>query len=354
VSQARVANRSLAVFGQATIKLDRFVRGLSATLGARMNWDNRYRALLNRTLVDGAPALCKFTLDTDGNPATPEIRPDITNCILPGRKSFSKPTYNLGVDYKIDPDHLVYFAHRHGYRSGGLDIRANSSATNEIGYRPEIVDDLEVGIKADWHFGNKYLLRTNLAAYQSSFKDIQRIVLIPGSIPPVNLTTNAAKGRIRGFEAEATLRTGPLFELTGFYSYTDAKYLNYVTPLGQDLSGFPFALAPKNIYGATVHVNIPMDDKIGHPYLHAKYSHSDGYSDFDVQDIFSFIKGSDVVDLTIGMEKVGGSGLDVAFYVRNLFDEVYYTPWYHNVTLGFGTQHPEMPRSFGVRAQYKF
>src|SRR3546814_9506751 len=108
-------------------------------------------------------------------------------------------------------DLLIYLAHRHGYRTGGFSLRSSTQLLLSTPFKPETVDDVELGLKADWRFGDSFL-RTNFAAFISDFKDIQRVQLNPNTIPLQNVTTNAAKARIKGFEAEVTFR--PIQPLT--------------------------------------------------------------------------------------------------------------------------------------------
>src|SRR3546814_6900417 len=111
-------------------------------------------------------------------------------------------------------------------------------------------DLVELGLKADWRFGDSFL-RTNFAAFISDFKDIQRVQLNPNTIPLQNVTTNAAKARIKGFEAEVTFRPIQPLTFSAFYSYTDARYKKFIALTGPALSCRPFAFAPKNQYGAS-------------------------------------------------------------------------------------------------------
>src|SRR3546814_9424035 len=82
----------------------------------------------------------------------------------------------------------------HGYRTGGFSLRSSTQLLLSTPFKPETVDDVELGLKADWRFGDSFL-RTNFAAFISDFKDIQRVQLNPNTIPLQNVTTNAATDR---------------------------------------------------------------------------------------------------------------------------------------------------------------
>ena len=53
-------------------------------------------------------------------------------------------------------------------------------------FRPETVDDVELGVKADWRMGDMFL-RTNLAAYYAKYNDIQRLLSDPTVLPPTTV-----------------------------------------------------------------------------------------------------------------------------------------------------------------------
>ncbi|CAN5228310.1 TonB-dependent receptor [soil metagenome] len=341
-------NKSYALFGQGTFKLGSLVEGLSVTAGLRQNWDDRAAVVQSRTATT-----CRFTVDQDNNPATPEVNPGLAGCNLPISASFNELTYNLSAEYKFAPGKLIYIAHRHGYRSGGLALRSSTQAQLGKPFLPEKVDDFEVGLKADWHIGGAFL-RTNLAGFISDFSDIQRIQLSPNTIPLQNVTTNAAKAKIKGFEAEILFRPIQALELTGFWSLTDASYRQFTSLTGADLSGRPFALAPRNIYGFGGRINLPVGADLGSISAGGNFTHQDGYSDYDETDIFSQIAPYDLVSADVSWEKVAGTGLDLKVFVSNLLDKQYFSPLFHNVQLGISTRAPGKPRSVGVQARYRF
>ena len=104
-------NTSKALFAQGTW---RFTDQWSLTAGARYTIDEKGAVVRNQTgdNVTG-PTACRFTVDTDDDPATPEVRPDIGDCKLPLSEEFSEPTWNVSLEYKPSDGMLYYLAHRH-------------------------------------------------------------------------------------------------------------------------------------------------------------------------------------------------------------------------------------------------
>ena len=86
--------------------------------------------------------------------------------------------------------------------------------------KPEIIDSYEVGLKGSVGRAFSY----TLAAYHLEDKDIQ-----VQSFPVVNIPTltNAARGRISGFEATGNLRVDSNISLNAGFSYIHAKYASF-------------------------------------------------------------------------------------------------------------------------------
>lgn len=346
-------NTSTAIFGQASFNLP--IENLSMTLGARQNWDERTAVIKNRTAT-----ACRFTRDLDNNPATPETNPGLAGCELALSEDFSEPTYNVSLEYRASDDVLLYVAHRHGYRTGGFGARASTQAGLSRTFEPETVDDIEVGLKADWHIGDTFL-RTNLALYQADYQDIQRLLSDPAVLPVTTVTTNAGQAEISGAEFDFLFRPTSWMEFSGFYAYTNAEFTEFRAPcaptpcLGADLSVNPFARAPENIAGASLRVDLPTPASFGASNVGVSYYHVDEYSAND-----SYIagvtvdEGRDIVDFTAEVDRLLGSNLGVVFYVDNVFDNDYGMQ-----ILGFGaatvnSATPGQPRTYGVRLRYSF
>lgn len=340
-------NTSSALFAQASFNLP--FEGLTATVGVRQNWDQRNAVILNRTAT-----ACRFTRDLDNNTATPETNPGLAGCRLSLSEDFAEPTYNLSLEYRASDDMLFYIAHRHGYRTGGFGARASTEQGLRRAFVPEIVDDVEIGAKTDWHIGDQFL-RTNVALFYADYQDIQRLLSDPTLTPPTTVTTNAGQATIQGVELEFTYRPTDWLEFTGFYAYTNAKFTEFIAPNGADLSIFPFARAPENISGASVRVDLPFPASIGESSFGLRYFHQDGYSTND-----SFIAGvtidepRDVVDADFEIAHLLGTNGTVSIYGENIFDNDYSMGV---LSLGGATVNsatPGQPQTIGVRLGYDF
>ncbi|HVY86777.1 MAG TPA: TonB-dependent receptor [Caulobacterales bacterium] len=344
-------NTSYAVFAQADFKLDSLIQGLSATVGVRQNWDQREAVIKNRTAT-----ACRFTLDTDNNPATPEVNPGLAGCALPLSKDFDEPTYNISLQYQANDDVLFYLAHRHGYRTGGFGARASTQVGLSRNFLPETVNDIELGMKADWHPANTFL-RTNLAVFYEDYTDIQRLLTDPTTLPVTTVTANAGGAKIKGAELEWLFRPTSWFEFSGFWAYTDASFTDFQNPFNpadHSLSNAPFARAPKNIESASARVDLPVPASVGDANIGVSYFHQDRYSANDTFNAaYSWQEAYDLVNVNGEWNHVFGSNVDLLFFVNNAFDNTYTTALLQ-ITPTVNSAIPSEPRTYGVRLRYNF
>ena len=155
-------------------------------------------------------------------------------------------------------------------------------------FEPETVDDVEIGLKADWFPGDTSL-RTNLAFYYSDYQDIQRLIsrtvtLVSGTSQSVTTIENAADATIYGAEFEFTFLPTENLELSGFYNYLNASYDEFISPTLGDISHFPLANTPENTYSATVRYTLPLPESVGAVSVQGNYWWTDDYTWSDAYD----------------------------------------------------------------------
>lgn len=157
----------------------------------------------------------------------------------------TKPTYAVGVNYKVTRDTLVYAKHSTGFVSGG--------SVAGIGFDPETVTAWEAGIKTDL-FDRR--LRMNLALFDTSYRKVQAMVSSatypPGSFPNqdaigIFIQSLAEKTRARGFELETTAALAQGLTAGGSLSYTKIsnRAVNPSILLSNGSTSFLPTLSPK-------------------------------------------------------------------------------------------------------------
>jgi len=360
--------RSYAVFSDLQIKP---TERLTIGLGGR--WTHDDKSIFNN--YGQVAALVRLTQPNwNGEcvqitgllaPGVPAYGP-ANNCSF--SSGFSRFTFRGTASYQVADSVRIYGSFSRGYRSGGYNGRA-ASPTSVGPYRPEVVDAMELGLKADW-FDHK--LRTNFAVFQNKYKDKQEEVVQPapaGSAnPQETVIQNAANARVRGFEAEITARASSALTLTASLSYLDGKYLNFLKDVNgdnipDDVSTLTLRRAPKWTYS----LGADYVREMGSGTLHANvlYRHVDRMQTCIVPQqpiVLGAVTNDercssdprDNLDASLGYTiKMGGTEFDLTVYGRNLTDNRGITGVLPVAGLmTFGIARP--PRSFGVQAQIKF
>lgn len=335
-------NESYSAFASGTYRFGE--TGLSINLGLRFTHDKKTSDGVQKT-----GDACTFKL-LDGTTIDPP-------CLYHQEVSFDEPSWLASVNYKVNNELMVYAAHRHGYRAGGLQSRATTEAA-AVPYDPEKVNDIELGLKVDTDLGGDAELRFNIAGYQAWYQDIQRQVsfISPVSDTLVSSIFNAAKSRVRGVEVETTLQPVEGLSLSGSFSYTDAKYKSFINN-GVDVAAItPFGYIPKYTANAQISYAVQVDGKGGEVVGTAGYRYQSRYYSADVVvPAGGYIDGWDLVNLRLDYNDIGGSGIGLSAYVNNVFNKAYFA-YATNLTAstGYANGLRGDPRMYGVSARFEF
>ncbi len=254
------------------------------------------------------------------------------------QRTFHATLPKLGLSYQFAPDQQIGAMAQRGYRSGGVNVRAGAGHT---AYDPEYTTNLELSYRGAWLDGR---LRTSANAYHTDWKDQQVSVLdSTGSFFEVH---NAARSRMKGFEATADLDVAAAWRLSAGLSYNDARYRNFVFGGGNDLSGQAFLYAPKTVWtlGAAYRVtgltlNADLAYRAGSP--------SEYLFDGSGQ-VVGVRRGDSQAVVNLNAEYRLAKGVTLGAYVKNLFDERYVLNNRSGTTVDVGA-----PRRFGALLRYE-
>ena len=258
----------------------------------------------------------------------------------------------------MTPTTLLYVTHRRGYRAGGVNPAAIDFGAK---YGPEFVTDFEAGLKSDFTiFGMK--ARTNFAAFYSKQKDAQvsesfsTVNQATGQVTAISLIVNAARARIKGIEADITLKPFNNFTLGASYSLTDGKYSNFVdVQTGNQIANQPFPFLAKNRLSLSADYTIPLSGTDGELTLGANWAYSSSYSLTVFEEPLGVEDGYNQLDLRAELKNLGVKDLSLGVFVNNVTDEVYKiggVPIYS--VLGTTSALYSEPRTWGVRLGYRF
>ena len=205
-------NRSVAVFGQATVHV---TPQLDVTGGVR------------------------GTRDTRRSSTTLTVTPDF-------RGKFERVDWTANVTYRPTSAMTLYAKSGTGYLSGGV--------FNQLAFEPEKLLQHEIGAKTDWLDRR---LRINVAAFRSRYEDLQLSANNPN--PPFLFQTfNVGKARITGAELEVTALPIDELTLSANYGYAKLKYRQFVHPTFGDITD----LANPRFYRPRANLNLAAEYRL--------------------------------------------------------------------------------------------
>ncbi|RYM12002.1 TonB-dependent receptor [Sphingobium cupriresistens] len=366
---AHVRNKNWAVYGQIGYEI---TDKLKLNLGARYSWDkvSACGGTIGTSYVDEDTCLATANLGLADGVGT------VSN-------KGKEPSWTIGLDYKATPDWLLYISSRRGYRgvnintplfetpftTGGTD--AACAATGGIcpDLRPfqktdeETITDIEVGSKYDYHIGSARG-RLNLAAYYSKYKNALQFLntqtIVPNGTPdsPTNgsLAANVADLRIWGVELEASISPSRNLTVAFNAAYTNVKVEKVDVP-----AGLPAAVtvgeAQINTYSptfsgtASVSWILPVRPADGDLAFNADLFMTDDFGGQNGEKL----PGYKLANARLDWRGIGGTGLDLGVFVKNLFKEEYFSA--SSVLLAsfpLSSVYAGEPRTWGVSAKYRF
>lgn len=321
-------NTSYSIYAQGDYSIS---ENLIFTLGGRQTWDKREFEQNLRSAATNACLLCRKDSED--------------------YKAF---TYTANLTWKINQDHMMYFATRTGFRAGGF----NSSANNAAGltpFDPEEVTDYEIGVKSEWDLNGTYV-RTNLAVYHQAYDDIQRTIILPVDGVPITSIFNAASADVNGGELELFVKPSDSFELIASAAYTDTKYTKFLENTGTtiiDRSGNTFAYIPEWTY----RLGMRWKFHVGEQEISTSwdYSWQDHIYLAEFNSPLNDQGSYGLLSARIEAKNVFSSGVDIAVYGRNMTDERYYMSGGDSYSsLGVIYKSVGQPSMYGVEISYRF
>lgn len=354
--ESYVKEESKALFLSLSQSLEPLLEGLTLNASGRYTWDDVESCSVTYDEGNSAPSLI-------ANPS--QSYDECTG--LPGASvidgSFEKFTWSIGLDYQVTPDVFGYAVTRRGYRAGGVNTPAlGGTFTPYQTFGPQTVTDYEVGLKADWRIGG-IEGRINISAFYAEFDDLQ---LSASGLPPdadgdgnnsndpsgTSLIVNAGSAKTKGIEMDGFVRPFDGFQfnygLALFDGDIDSGTVGALDPFLAVTEEFD--RAPEVSFTIGGHYEYPTPVFGGTLAVDLSYYWTDDYKVQIAQfDSYELLSGF------IGINDIGGSGLDVQIFGQNLTDETYFqNPNASGTSPGYITQSLGAPRMFGGRLRYTF
>ena len=213
-TQGKIITDSIAFYTDWTIDL---TEKLKLDVGARYTSEDKHAIVLNRCYSNAT-----FSTQIDCTPLNPNDDPAVAN--FNKTINFKNISPKVSLDYQITDGIMVYGLASRGFKSGGYNIRAQSTVVPRSSqpFDDEQVDSYEVGSKMGLLDQRLFL---NLSAFHNKYKDIQLSVFtaLPGG-GFFGDFTNAGEGTVNGAEVEFQMLPNEHWAITGNLAWLDAKY----------------------------------------------------------------------------------------------------------------------------------
>jgi len=287
----------------------------------------------------------------------------------------------------LNSDVLLYATTRRGHRAASVNTPLFESAFTTGGIAPgcafttppatglcpdlrpfqttgeEKLTDYEIGIKSTFRLGTGRG-HFNLAAFYNDYENALQFLNVLGTGIPQQgapdtpnrtaVATNAADLEIYGFELDASFSPSANFTVFMNGAVTKSKVKSISLP---PLAGFSFSkdsvTLPTPSFAGTFGVNwvLPVQPADGDLVFNADIYMTD---DFGGQTGVS-LPGYQTANARLDWKNISQSGLDVGFYVKNLFDENYFSsPVILGLPIPVATVYTGEPRTWGISARYSF
>ena len=344
---------SYGAFGQVEKEL---TNDLTLTVGLRYTSEERTMAYQNKTTGNPDAVLnscvivpgdvCDFGLGADF-PGTDtfidftDANPLASNLTTLDDNNVSG---QIGLDYKVDKDTLVFFNIANGFKSGGFNggfLDFTDGVTEEdVPFESEELTSYEAGIKTTFADGD---IRLNASAFYYDYKNYQAL-----TFAGLSQFINNSDATLKGIDAEVIWMPGSNWDIKLGASYLDTN-VDEVTVRGVGaVTDTEMVQAPK--FSANGIVRYQINDELS---AQVDFNHQ-GKHYFD-------ITNSDVSEedsYTVFNARAGyelSDNLQLSAFVKNLTDKEYRVYSFDFTgPAGFIQQFYAKPRWFGVSIQYSY
>jgi iron complex outermembrane receptor protein len=262
--------------------------------------------------------------------------------------AFKKFTPRVTVRYAVDPNSNIYGTYSKGFKSG---LVSTLDFTNPP-VKPEDLTAIEVGYKGRPLPG----VSLNISAFHYTYKNKQ----VAHYEAPNYIYQNAASARVKGVEADLSWAATHGLTLSATASYLDGKYKKFTgasstvsTGFGDlnvpiDASGLRMIRTPK--FTGTLAANYEVETDMGKFGAYASVYYNDGFK-WEVSGRIRE-KAHTTLDGELSYSPASLENMRLVLWGKNLTD-VDIKQSVLTSDFGDGVSYAP-PRTFGVRAEYKF
>jgi iron complex outermembrane receptor protein len=342
--------RNKALFAQVGYDLSSLAQGLKLTAGYRYSWDSA--------------KMC--TVTSPGSTNNPGVLED--ECPDTAGHSFIRfkgkaPTWTLGLDWQATEKVLAYAVTRRGYREGGINAPAFNSPGTAIlipyqTFDPEKLTDIEIGLKAEWNVGG-VRGRFNIAAYRAKHSNVQVDLSTAGVVAADDpaapqftaIGANYGSRILKGIETELVIRPTRTLTISNNAAYNKTKFGELPpVPIPGLIPPPQAARSPKWATTTAVRWEVPLRPLESDLVLGADYYWQSRFAQQD-----GILPSYDSTNARLELNRIGGSAVDAAVFVRNVFDQENLIAGSAVLnSLGIYTASYQEPRVYGLEVRMRF
>ena len=334
-TQGVVNTKSIALYADWTFDLtDR----LKLDVGARYTDEDKHAVALNRFYTSTA---YETSWGTAAN--------------FDKTVNFKNVSPKVSLDYQVTPDIMVYGLASRGFKSGGYNIRANTTSVPRSGepFDDEQVDSFEIGSKMSFLDQRMFL---NLSAFHNKYEDIQLSVFTSYTLPNGSQSffgdfTNAGKGTVNGVEVEYQFLPTAHWLISGNLAWLDAKYDEFISSGVNIADTQYFTNAPE--FSGALNVEYRTDLANG-GNVSARVGYSYQSEVWPTTDLSPVIKQEGYGLVNAGVIWKVNDAWSLSLQGTNLADEEYRTTGYNIAAYGVLTGFYGPPRQYSLTARYDF
>ena len=335
---------SIAAFGQADYRL---VGGLKLIAGLRFQHE---------------------TTSVTGTRTSPAIAGDATVPgfgSVSGRRAVSGDalTGKAGLQYEFSRNAQAYASYTRGYKGYGFNTEPATNFATQDPVRPEHVNAYEIGFKGRTADN---LLNLSVAAFLSDYTDLQVLASSGNPAVPGFIQTNAGTARTKGVEVEGQLNPLAGISVNFGLTYADSRFstIGLSCPLQFQATANRPAIAPclgaaggsaglQNVEDGRLPYapkwRILLTPRVEHEltasrllgFAQASVSYQSWQTFSLEQDPLLAQKGYALVDASVGVRSKD-KGYSLTLFVRNLFDQNYYSSMAHTSLLATPTNASDL------------
>ncbi|NIB38580.1 TonB-dependent receptor [Pseudomaricurvus alkylphenolicus] len=226
-TQGTAETTSKAVYLHASYEL---TEQLTMTVGGRYTKDEKEASVYKEKL---------FTDGTAGGASAEFGGVNVNSLVVQSDftegDEWSQFSPKVGFDYRIGDDTMIYTSYAEGFKSGGVNMRADVTASPEgfsHVFDPETAKSYELGIKTEL-FDNR--VRINAAVFHTNYDSVQitQTVLIGTDFVPSVATNNEQV--IDGLEFEMVAQLTESLTANFNLGYLDTEWDKFTNGVGEDV-----------------------------------------------------------------------------------------------------------------------